>query len=81
MIEKITKFTGYSSGDYECFCFAVSLKDFEKYAEEYELEDIKDQENSFYEKMYSLYPHHILPDLEEDQKYEFEIIIKAKEIE
>ncbi len=82
MIEKIVNFTGYISGDYECFCFAVPMKDFKKYAYEYDLDKdfIKYKKNHFHKNMYSLYPNNILPELDKEKKYKFEIVIKAEEV-
>lgn len=70
-MEKTFKFTGYISGDMECFCFAMPLAD----AERNKLQDLDD--NRFHPGLVSVYPDRLVKHLDGKQLYEFEVTIKA----
>jgi len=70
-MNKTFKFSGIPSGDQECFCFAMTLAD----AMRNGFHDLT--HNHFFPDLVSVYPDHLLAELDAGQMYEFEITIKA----
>ncbi|MFB5759037.1 hypothetical protein [Paenibacillus medicaginis] len=77
MLEKTFKFSGYNSGDYESFCFAVSRDEFIRLTGHKPDSYCK---NPFHKRRFNFYPNDLVEHLDGKLEYEFEITVKAKPI-
>lgn len=74
-------FCGYSSGDCECFCFAVPLDDYNRLSEQAGLSTDHPDKDRFHDGMFRFYPDYLLYDhLNKSQMYRFRIVIEAEPI-
>lgn len=73
-MEKMFKFRGYNSGDYECFCFAVPEEDYVHLKGESPGEF---DANPFHKDLFNFYPNDLVNHLNKDVEYAYEIIIRA----
>lgn len=77
LFSKTSEFKAFLSGDYECFCFAVSPEDC--LAAGFEWKSL--HTNWFHSGLMSVYIDDILPELpDHKQMYRFKIIIEAEPI-
>lgn len=80
-LEKVSSFTGYISGDYEYFCFAIEENDFKKFENNIDEDLLGFLGNPFHSNYFSLYPDRLMPKLDKNKKYKFEIIVRATPVE